>query len=162
MERIIEAFTIEMGAGFFTHLIVHYAIVFALFLLTIVLVFADLSYAISTAKRLGERIRSRKLRKSIDKILRYWGLQLLASILGSFGLLFKGYDLPYLTMFITLIIVIIEGKSLWEHFRRRKDHMSKIPETIEEMIDFVGSEAEFKSIITEIARRKLTEKLSKP
>lgn len=154
MEKIIEVFTLEMGDGFFAHLLFHYSIVFLLFLVPIVLSFADLGYAVSTARKLGERIRSHKLRKTVEKILLYWGLQLVSAVIGSIGVLFAWYNLPYLTMFATVVIAVIEVKSLVEHFRRRKDHLSKVPETVQEIIEFVGGESEFKELIKNIAHKE--------
>lgn len=155
MEAIIEIFTHELGENFFNHLVFHYAIVFWLFFFTPALVTADLVYAVSAAKKLGERIRSHKLRKSIDKMLRYWGLQILAAIVGSIGLLFPDYyNLPYFSIAITFVIVVIEGKSLVEHFKRRKDHLSKVPETVQDIIDFVGGRDELEGIVKAVLQKK--------
>lgn len=73
METIIEAFISELGDGFFRHLIFHYAIVFTLILIPPALVALDTYFATSTARMLGEKIRSRKLRKGIEKLTFYWG-----------------------------------------------------------------------------------------
>lgn len=154
METIIEIFTHELGENFLNHLVFHYAIVFLLFLVTPALVAADLLYALSTAKKLGERIRSHKLRKSVEKILLYWGLQILAAIVGTIGLLFPYYNLPYLSILTTLVIVVIEGKSLVEHFRRRKDNLSKIPGAVQEILDFVGGEDEMAGIVRAVLKKK--------
>lgn len=160
MDNLIQIITYELGENFFNHLIFHYGIVFVLFCVTPVLVTSDLIYAVSTAKSLGERIRSHKLRKSVDKMLRYWGLQILAAIVGSIGLLFPDYyNLPYLSILMTLVVAIIEGKSLWEHFKRRKDHLSKVPETIQDLINLVGSEDDLKDIVKSVLRKKLGQDL---
>ena len=103
---------------------------------------------------LGEKIRSRKLRKGLEKLSFYWGAQIAASLVGTIGLLFTWYNLPYMTIFVTLAVAWTEGKSYREHFIRRKDGVAKIPETLQEMIDFFG-EDELKTTLRAIARRKL-------
>lgn len=119
-----------------------------------VLVALDTYFATSTARMLGEKIRSRKLRKGLEKLSFYWGAQITASLVGTIGLLFSWYNLPYMTILVTLAVAWTEGKSYREHFIRRKDGVAKIPETLQEMIDFFGEE-ELKGIFRTIARRKL-------
>lgn len=142
----------EMGEHFFRHLVFHYTIVFFLFFIPAALSVADLLYAISAAKRLGEPVRSHKLRKTMQKILMYWGFQIVTVILGTIGLLFPWYNLPYLTILATLAIGIIEVKSFIECWRRRKDNMAKIPETVQEIIEFIGKD-KFGDVIEIITRR---------
>ncbi len=153
METIIEAFISELGDGFFRHLIFHYAIVFTLILIPPALVALDTYFATSTARMLGEKIRSRKLRKGIEKLTFYWGAQIAASLVGTIGLLFTWYNLPYLTILVTLAVAWTEGKSYREHFSRRRDGVAKVPESLQEMIDFFG-EDEIKDIFHTIAKRK--------
>ncbi len=152
MEIIIDAFVSEMGEHFFRHLVFHYTIVFFLFFIPAALSVADLVYAISTAKRLGEPVRSHKLRKTMQKILMYWGFQIVTVILGTIGLLFPWYNLPYLTIIATVAIGIIEIKSFVECWRRRKDNMAKIPETVQEIIEFIGKD-KFGDVIEIITKR---------
>ncbi len=59
-----------------------------------------------------------------------------------------------MTIFVTLAVAWTEGKSYREHFIRRKDGVAKIPETLQEMIDFLG-EDDLKTTLRAIARRKL-------
>ncbi len=153
METLLEAFTVELGDNFSRHLIFHYAVVFILALIPPVLVALDTYFATSTARMLGEKIRSRKLRKGLEKLSFYWGAQIAASLVGTIGLLFTWYNLPYMTIFVTLAVAWTEGKSYREHFIRRKDGVAKIPETLQEMIDFFG-EDELKTTLRAIARRK--------
>ncbi len=154
METLLEAFTVELGDNFSRHLIFHYAVVFILALIPPVLVALDTYFATSTARMLGEKIRSRKLRKGLEKLSFYWGAQIAASLVGTIGLLFTWYNLPYMTIFVTLAVAWTEGKSYREHFIRRKDGVAKIPETLQEMIDFFG-EDDLKTTLRAIARRKL-------
>ncbi len=126
---------------------------FTLILIPPALVALDTYFATSTARMLGEKIRSRKLRKGIEKLTFYWGAQIAASLVGTIGLLFTWYNLPYLTILVTLAVAWTEGKSYREHFSRRRDGVAKVPESLQEMIDFFGDE-EIKDIFHTIARRK--------
>lgn len=160
MERVIEAFAAEMGDGFFTHLIFHYTIVFGCFVLTMVLVLADLYFAITTARKLGEKVRSHKMRRTIEKLTRYWAFQLVAAAIGSLMVVFPWYGYPYLCLAATIGVSVVEFVSYKEHWRRRKDHMSKIPEALQSIVDFCGGD-EIKDIIKEVALRHLASKTEK-
>lgn len=112
--------------------------------------------AISTARMHGERIRSHKLRKCLEKVSIYWAIQFAATVLGCIGLLFSWYNLPYLTIIVTLGIGAAEILSYKEHLKRRKDGLAKIPETMQEIVEFIGRD-ELRSAIIDIARRKMVE-----
>lgn len=155
METIIDAFVFELGDNFFRHAVFHYAVVFYLFLVTVIMSVADLCYAVSTARKLGERVRSNKLRKTLQKITLYWGFQLLSAAVGSIGLLLPWYNLPYLTIVATAAIVVVESKSLLEHFKRRKDHMTKLPEAVQDIVDLIGKER-LREIAAEAAAKRLS------
>lgn len=136
----VEIFTYELGANFFNHLVFHFAIVFYLVLIPPVLSLIDLSFAIGTARKLGESVRSHKLRKTLEKISRYWLFQFGAATVGTMGLLFPWYNLPYVAILATLAITVIEFRSYIEHWRRRRDHMSKLPEALGDILEFARSD----------------------
>lgn len=155
METIREIFTLELGENFFSHLIFHFAVVFFLYLIPPALAAVDLKLATSVARMHGERIRSHKLRKCLEKVTLYWALQFAATVLGGTGLLFPWYNLPYLTITATIAIGCIEILSYREHLKRRKDNIAKIPETVQEIIEFVGGVDELKGMLSGALRKKL-------
>lgn len=65
------------------------------------------------------------------------------------------YNLPYLSIILALAICFTEGRSMWEHSRRRKDGVAKIPETMQELIDIVGGEDELKRPLIAIVQKRL-------
>lgn len=93
---------------------------------------------IYTAKKTGEQLRSHRLRKTFEKMVTYWFFQILVAIVGVILSLIPWYNLPYLSIILAFAICITEGRSMWEHSRRRKDGVAKIPETMQELIDLVG------------------------
>lgn len=155
MEKIIEAFVTHFGDGFVPHLITHCTIAFALFVLTIGAVLLDLGFAVSTAKQLGEKVRSHKLRRTIIKILLYWGCQLMAFILGFSGVFISWYNLPYLTIVVSIGVYYTEYRSMREHAKRRKDGVAKLPENIQDLVDFVGGVDEARDALKGIAMRRV-------
>lgn len=161
METIQEIFTYELGERFFSHMLFHFIIVFFLYLVPPVMAAVDLKLAVSTARMLGERVRSHKLRKCLDKVGRYWLIQFAATAIGCVGLLFTWYNLPYIVLLVTLAIAATEIKSYREHMRRRKDGLAKLPETLEDLAVFMGGEAELKRLVTKILAERLEKAAAK-
>ena len=155
MENIIDAIILGMGTYDVAHLFRHIFIVFCLFHITALFVAADFVSGTATAKKLKEPLRSRRYRKSLEKLLWYWGVQLLVGVVGLIGTLFDFYNWPYLSIVAALCICWVEFKSMREHAKRRKDQTSKIPEALNEIIDFMGGAEEVKHAIKDMARRKL-------
>lgn len=154
METFFNIFQLELGENFFNHLKFHFAIAFLLYFIPPVLAAVDLKLAISTARMLGERVRSHKLRKCLEKVTVYWTIQFAAMVLGSIGLLWPWYNLPYFTIVATLCIGFTEFFSYKEHLSRRKDGLSKIPETMQEIIEFIDKD-ELRAVVVELAKRRM-------
>lgn len=144
----------------FPHLIWHLAIIFYLILLTGLFSVADMCSGVYTAKKTGERLRSHRYRKTIEKITCYWFFQILVAAVGLVGTLFTWYNLPYLSIAAALCICVIEGKSIWEHVKRRKDRLAKLPEILNEFIEMISDADELKETIKIVAKKKLSKSLS--
>ena len=142
------------------HLYRHLIVGFILFLITVAVCLIDFISGIYTAKKLGEPLRSRKLRMTVEKISWYWLIQLLGFILGLLGTVFSWYEWPYISMCICVAIIVVEGKSVIEHSKRRKCRTAKIPETIRDMAEWIGEDA-LKHSIQELARKKVVEALER-
>ena len=142
------------------HLYRHLIVCFILFLITVAVCLIDFVSGVYTAKKLGEPLRSRKLRMTVEKISWYWLIQLLGFILGLMGTVFAWYEWPYISMCICLAIIVIEGKSVLEHAKRRKCRTAKIPETIRDMAEWIGEDA-LKHSIQELAKKKVLDALNR-
>lgn len=80
-----------------------------------VLVFVDLRFGVSAAKRRGERVRvSRAARRTINKLVDYICWISVAWVLGeSFG---KVFDIPLLAAIIMLVVCAVEVSSIFDNF----------------------------------------------
>lgn len=115
---------------------------------------ADTISGIYTAKKTGEKLRSHRLRKTFEKMAVYWFFQTLVAAVGIIFTLFSFYNLPYLSILLAAAICVTEGRSMYEHARRRRDGVAKIPETMQELIDLLGGEEELKRALLGIIHRQ--------
>lgn len=155
-----DIFSLAFSGYDLGHLYRHLAVCFGLFLLTAAACGVDFISGTWTAKILHEPLRSRKFRKTVEKIAWYWLIQLLGFLFGIMGTVFSWYEWPYVSMLIAGAIVWIEGKSVMEHSKRRKCKTAKIPEAIRDFAEWIG-DAELKSSIQELARKKVIDALSR-
>lgn len=155
METFIEVIKIGMGDYSLHHLAWHLLIVAFCILTTGVFSIADTISGIYTAKKTGEKLRSHRLRKTFEKMAVYWFFQTLVAIVGVILTLLPWYNLPYLSIALAVAICVTEGRSMWEHSRRRKDGVAKIPETVQELIDIVGGEEEVKRALLDFVQKRL-------
>lgn len=155
MEEFIEVIKIGMGDYSLHHLAWHLLIVAFCILTTGVFSIADTISGIYTAKKTGEKLRSHRLRKTFEKMAVYWFFQTLVAIVGVILTLLPWYNLPYLSIALAVAICVTEGRSMWEHSRRRKDGVAKIPETVQELIDIVGGEEEVKRALLDFVQKRL-------
>lgn len=155
MEEFIEIIKIGMGDYSLHHLAWHLLIVAFCIVATGVFSVADTISGIYTAKKTGEKLRSHRLRKTFEKMAVYWFFQTLVAIVGVILTLLPWYNLPYLSIILAVAICITEGRSMWEHSRRRKDGVAKIPETVQELIDIVGGEEQVKRVLLDFVQKRL-------
>jgi hypothetical protein len=155
MEEFIEVIKIGMGDYSLHHLAWHLLIVAFCIVATGVFSLADTISGIYTAKKTGEKLRSHRLRKTFEKMAVYWFFQTLVAIVGVILTLLPWYNLPYLSIALAVAICVTEGRSMWEHSRRRKDGVAKIPETVQELIDIVGGEEEVKRALLDFVQKRL-------
>ena len=155
MEDFFEIIKIGMGDYSLHHLAWHLLIVAFCIVTTGVFSIADTISGIYTAKKTGEKLRSHRLRKTFEKMAWYWFFQMLVAIVGVLLSLLPWYNLPYLSMVLALAICISEGISMWEHSKRRKDGMAKVPEAVQALIDLVGGEEELKRTLITLMQKRL-------
>ena len=155
METYFEFLKLGMGAYSLPHLVWHLTIVAFCIVGTGVFSIADTISGIYTAKKTGEKLRSHRLRKTFEKMAVYWFFQILVAIVGILLSPLPWYDLPYFSMLFALAICVSEGISMWEHSKRRKDGVAKIPETMQGLIDLVGGEEALKKMVVDLVQKKL-------
>lgn len=122
---------------------------FVCWVLVVLAVLVDLSDGVYTARVLKVPIRSHKLRITINKCLEYYRLLILGFILDCFGLMFPQYGMPYATIVMSIGLVIVEGKSIFEHLKRRKSAAVELKDLLGSIIS-AASERDAKAILREI------------
>lgn len=101
----------------------------------ILAVFCDLWDGVYTARKLHERIRSHKIRRTVDKICEYWRVMFIALLLDLLATLASmRYNLPYASLIGGALFVIVEGKSMFEHLKRRKSAALQIKDVLQGII----------------------------
>ncbi len=155
MENFVEIIKTGMGDYSLHHLVWHLSIVAFCILTSGLFSVADTVSGIYTAKKTGEKLRSHRLRKMFEKMAVYWFFQVLVGIVGLILSLFPFYNLPYLSILFAIMICAAEGRSMWEHSRRRHDGVAKLPEAVQELIDLAGGEDELKRALLDMVRKRL-------
>ena len=121
-------------------------IIFLCCVLVIVACFFDLWTGIDAARVNKEKIRSKALRRTVAKVLDYLRVVIFGVLIDVLGLAFPWYAIPYLAIIITLGILVIEGKSVLENFRKKKSAAAKIVDTIAAIVDATDNETAEKII----------------
>lgn len=137
----------------FPHLQTFMTIAFILFVVVLAANLIDCIDAIITSRELGQPLESARLRNALYKLTKYWLGLLLALLIDIVGVM-AIYKLPYLMMLATVAMLFIEGRSMIEHARRRKDKTAKIPEVIRDIVDYIGDD-KTKEIIIDIVKRRV-------
>lgn len=58
----------------------------------------------------------------------------MALIFDLIGSCISWYNLPYASVIITMAIVVIEGRSVWENEKAKKSNIAKLPDVIRAII----------------------------
>lgn len=154
-DSFFEIIRVGMGDYSLPHLAWHLLIVGLCIFTTGVFSAADTASGVYTAKKTGEKLRSHRLRKMFEKMAVYWFFQILVALVGCIFTLLPCYNLPYMSMVLAAAICYTEGRSMWEHCKRRRDGVAKIPEAMQELIDLAGGEDELKRALLDYVGKRL-------
>lgn len=104
-------------------------IVFIFYFLQFLMIMADLWAGVRKSKRAGRYIASSGLRRTVDKICKYYNMAMLFTLVDVVLIVaIQHYDevagvawpsFPLFTMLATLMVALIEGKSIFEKFDRK-------------------------------------------
>lgn len=128
-------------------------IIFICCVFIIAAVLMDLDTGVRAARKSGEKISSRNLRRTITKIIDYLRVLVFGVMIDVLGLAFPWYNIPYCAMLVALAVVLIEGKSVLENYRKTKSSASKLPEEIAAIIK-ATTQAEAEKILDFIKDNK--------
>lgn len=126
-------------------------------LLVILAIIMDLWDGVYTARRIGERIHSHKLRVTLAKISEYFRFIAIGFLVDCVGMLFPFYFMPYVTMLFGVGLTIVEAKSMFEHARKRHSDTVEVPDIIRSIIA-CAKEKDAHALIEQIEKRLTTGK----
>lgn len=121
-------------------------IIFMCCILVIVACFIDLWTGIDAARKNKEKIRSKALRRTVTKILDYLRFLVFGVLIDVLGLVFTWYVMPYAAIVCTLGILIIEGKSVLENFKKKKSCAAEVVDIIKAIVEATDNQTAEKII----------------
>ena len=106
-------------------------VIFVCCLLVIAAALIDMWTGVDAARANKEKIRSHSLRKTVRKVIDYLRIVMFGVLIDFLGLFFPWYDIPYACIIVTLGVILIEGKSVIENFKKKRSSAAQV-------IDMVG------------------------
>ena len=113
--------------------------------------FIDLWDAVATAKVLGEPLRSRKVRKTIEKFAEYWRPQVMCLLADIILFPMGWYEFPWASIGLSIVEIGIEMRSVYEHQKRRKSKAAEIPLLISQIVE-ATTDKDAKSVLQAILK----------
>ena len=126
-------------------------------LLVILAIIMDLWDGVYTARRIGERIHSHKLRVTLSKISEYFRFIAIGFLVDCVGMLFPFYFMPFVAMLFGVGLTIVEAKSMFEHAQKRHSDTVEVPDIIRSIIA-CAKEKDAHALIEQIEKRLTTGK----
>lgn len=121
-------------------------LIFICFVLVIAACMIDLWTGLDAAHKNREKIKSRILRRTIAKILDYLRVVVFGVLIDVLGLAFPWYAIPYAALLVTLGILLIEGKSVIENYRKSRSSAAKIVNMISTIVECADNDTAEKII----------------
>lgn len=112
-------------------------IMFICFMLVIFAVTIDLFTGVQAARKCKEKIQSHILRRTINKVISYLTVVFFGIFIDILGLCFTWYAIPYCCVFVTMAVILIEGKSVIENHSKAKLPAANVPEQVAEIAEWL-------------------------
>lgn len=125
------------------------AVIFVCCVLVILAALIDLWTGIDAARANKERIRSKVLRRTVNKIIDYLRVILFGVLIDILGIFFPWYVLPYCALLCTLGVMLIEGRSVLENLRKKKSHAADIASMVGKIVQCIDDK-DAQEIISEL------------
>jgi len=125
----------------------------ALYVVAILAVLLDLWSGIRKAKKRKEFISSYGLRKTVKKMVKYLNLMLCLTLIDLVLTLIENINLPFATMVGTVIVCVIELKSIIE----KHDQKEKVRDAAKTLSVIVQNPTDFVRILEEFDKSKINE-----
>ena len=111
------------------------AIIFVCCILVIAAALLDMWTGVDAAIANRERIRSHSLRKTVRKVIDYLRIVVFGVLIDILGLFFPWYDIPYAYIVVTLGVILIEGKSVIENFKKKRSSAAQVLDIVAKIIE---------------------------
>jgi len=108
-------------------------------MLMIFAVLIDLWTGVERAKKCGEKVKSKKLRRTILKISEYWRVMLFGLFIDIVLFVILPYHVPFGSIVFTLACCSIEAKSVIENLRLKKSAAANVPEVVGKILRCVDN-----------------------
>lgn len=110
-------------------------IIFVCCVLVIAAALLDMWTGVDAAIANRERIRSHSLRKTVRKVIDYLRIVVFGVLIDILGLFFPWYDIPYACIVVTLGVILIEGKSVIENFKKKRSSAAQVLDIVAKIIE---------------------------
>lgn len=131
-------------------------IVLFCFIIIFIACIIDLIFGRWRTKKLKQKLHSKGLRLTLDKLITYLLALLLSFLPDCIGNLFEFYTLPFATLLITISVLVIETISVFESLKAMKNSAYKLLDIASEIVKCDKKEDALKLIktINELAQKK--------
>ena len=110
-------------------------LIFLCFVVVFVAVLIDFCAGYKAAKVCKEPIKSKLLRRTVSKITDYYLFLVIGVLVDLLGLAFPWYTIPFAAVVVSLSVVLIEGWSVVEKFKKMKSSAADIPVMAQRVVD---------------------------
>lgn len=132
-------------------------LIFLCFVVIFVAVLIDFSAGYKVAKVCKEPIKSRLLRRTVSKVTDYYHFLIVGVLVDVLGLAFPWYSIPFAAVIVSISVVLIEGWSVIEKFKKMKSSAADIPKMAQRIVD-VKNIKEAVELIGEV--KELTDRIN--
>lgn len=110
-------------------------LIFLCFVVIFIAVLIDFSAGYKAAKVCKEPIKSRLLRRTVSKVTDYYHFLIVGVLVDVLGLAFPWYSIPFAAVIVSISVVMIEGWSVIEKFKKMKSSAADIPKMAQRIVD---------------------------
>ncbi len=110
-------------------------LIFLCFVVIFIAVCIDFSAGYKAAKVCKEPIKSRLLRRTVSKVTDYYHFLIVGVLVDILGLAFPWYSIPFAAVIVSISVVLIEGWSVIEKFKKMKSSAANILDMAQRVCD---------------------------
>ena len=110
-------------------------LIFMCFVIIFAAVIVDFCAGYKAAKVCKEPIKSKLLRRTVSKTTDYYLFLVIGILVDLLGLAFPSYSMPFAAVVVSISVVLIEGWSVVEKFKKMKSSAADIPIMAQRVVD---------------------------